>query len=311
MKILITGGQGNLGLWLVEHFLAHNHEVHVLGRDKKVENSHPNYRFLAADITNLSILTSVITERYDWCIHTASYNEHFHEGYAEKALLINAGGTRNLCDALSVHGVGKLVYFSTIHVYGLNVPYVDELSPVNPANHYGLTHYFAEKYIEHFCRKEGIAYSICRLSNSYGCPKLPDTDKWYLIFNDFCRQAHENGQIVLQSNGLLYRDFIWIGDVVNVVDRLLNSNGLGNGIVNLSSGTSISLYDLALLVIEAYNDFIGMSKGKVIINGEDKNSYPKVVFENEKLLSIFPMKFNSRHKEEANEIFSLLNVPIK
>ena len=148
MNLLITGGLGNLGLWLTHYFLDKGECVTVIGRTEKVIIKHDNYKFIACDITNQDDLGLAITKHYDFCIHTASYNEHFQEGYKAKALTINALGTDNLCEALLKHGVCKLIYVSTFHVYGTSSGNLTDLNEISPANAYGLTHYFAEKYIE-------------------------------------------------------------------------------------------------------------------------------------------------------------------
>ncbi|WP_445947440.1 NAD-dependent epimerase/dehydratase family protein, partial [Shewanella sp.] len=56
MKVLITGGLGNLGLWITHHFLEQGHDVTVLGRSERVIINHINYCFLRADITDINSL---------------------------------------------------------------------------------------------------------------------------------------------------------------------------------------------------------------------------------------------------------------
>ena len=305
MKLFITGGQGSLGLWFVEHFLANGWSVTVLGRTERVYINHPNYRFITADVANRQLLELVVDEYYDYCIHAASLNEHFLEGYAEKALAINALGTDNLCHALNKHGVGKLIYISTFHVYGASSGCVHENTPVIPKNDYGLTHYFAEKYIEKHHHLNGLNYCIFRLSNSYGCPKDLNTDKWYLLLNDLCRSAVRSGKIVLQGDGSSKRDFIWMGDVVKVVEIALANDQLQSGCFNLSSGKTYQVKDLALKVLDVYRRLYNQE----LKTNLDLTKVPDsegLSVDNTRLLSCIDYVFEERIDEEAESIMRLI-----
>lgn len=304
MNILVTGGLGNLGSWLVRDLLD-KHTVTVLARNERHVINHPNYRFVQADITQQLQLNQAIDCYYDVCIHTASYNEHFQVNYAKDALLINSLGTELLCQALARHGVGQLVYFSTFHVYGKSNGIVEESTPVNPINDYGLTHYFAEKYIEKHHRLRGLNYAILRLSNSYGCPTFKDSDKWYLALNDLCLQAFQLQRIQLKSNGLTTRDFIWMGDVVEVVCQLLHLSQPLNDTFNLSSGVSYSINQMVDRVQSAYWQEFG-EKVKVTVNQLDKTPPTNLFVSNQKLSAHIDHKYNDKIASEAKKIFKLL-----
>jgi UDP-glucose 4-epimerase len=305
LKILITGGLGNLGLWMTQHFLEKGFEVDVIARSETFTIKHKNYRLIQGDVTILTCLNQAITCYYDSCIHLASYNEHFNTGYECDALKINALGTENLCKALSNHGVGKFIYFSTFHVYGVSSGIINESTQVCPKNHYGLTHYFAEKYVELYSRKYGFGYCIFRLTNSYGCPKDRKTNKWYLVLNDLCLQSFQNREIRLESNGGVYRNFIWAGDVVGITEKCVSDLNLKNDCYNLSSNSSISIQDVALIVINAYQQKFG-NQVLLTMNEKDKSKYQALSVENTKLLFNLDWSFKDRMFEEALNIFTLL-----
>lgn len=306
MKVLITGGLGNLGLWLTHYFLEQGHNVTVLGRSERVIISHPNYQFLRADISDLNSLKVSINCYYDTCIHTASFNEHFKENYAEDALRINALGTEFLCQALMVYGVGKLVYLSTFHVYGISEGVVTEDSPIHPVNDYGLTHFFAEKYIEKHAKINGLKYAICRLTNSYGCPKDLNTDKWYLVLNDLCQQAIKSQKIVLTSNGRSLRDFIWMGDVVRVIEKISITEICINNVVNLSSNVTYSVVDIARYVQDSYYKLLS-KKIPIEVNDGDLSESPFLMVSNQKLMNIVPYIYSNQLLSEATNILKVLS----
>ncbi|WP_300180630.1 NAD(P)-dependent oxidoreductase [uncultured Aliivibrio sp.] len=304
MKILITGGLGNLGLWLTYHFLDAGNYVTVIGRTESIFIEHKSYQFISADVTDINSLSSAIDCYYDICIHTASFNEHFAESYSEKALLINSLGTENLCRSLLKNGVGKLIYLSTFHVYGVHNGLIDESTTISPLNDYGLTHYFAEKYIEKHAANSGLKYVIFRLSNSYGCPRDINTNKWYLIFNDFCKEAFEHKRITINGNPLSMRDFIWMGDVVNIIHQACVTKSCLNTCFNLSTSLSVSLMDLAKHVVSAYYELFGEQVDIVLL--KESIEVDELVVCNAKLKSILPVNFNGRFGSEAKGIFKLL-----
>lgn len=258
MRVLITGGLGNLGSWLTHHFSTNGVDVDVLAhRPRELTTSVP-YTLLTADITDpASLDTALQGKKYDVVLHTASVNDAFVKGYAELALQVNAMGTRNLLEALSrVPGAAlpHFIYFSTFHVYGKYHGEITEKTPTLPLNDYGATHLFAEHYVRMYHHHKGLPYSIIRLSNSYGCPRDYDSSKWYLILNDLSRMAFEKQEIILQSAGTAYRDFISMEDVCDVIYRL-SLLPAPNDTFNLSSESPCTLLEVAQEVQRAYHRY--------------------------------------------------------
>ena len=302
-KVLITGGLGNLGSWLSVHFANQGFDVYVLTRKAKIQLEGISYNIIEADITDLATLKSQITIPFDVCIHTASFNEHFLEDYATKALLINTLGTRNLLEALCVHGVKKFIYMSTFHVYGANDGHITEETPLFPKNDYATTHLCAEYYVKQFAFTCKLDYTIFRLTNSYGCPLDSNTDKWYLVLNDLVKSAYENQKIVLKTNGEALRDFIWMGDVCNIIEQATNLNTCD--IFNLSAGKSYKIVEIATIVKSVYEK----RYSKIVpieINKEDKNSYDVLFIDNHKLKRVVDFSLKDKFEDEINKIFDLL-----
>lgn len=302
-KVLITGGFGNLGSWLTMHFSAQGFDVYVLTRKEKIQLKDVVYKIIEADITDLEALKSKITMDFDICIHTASLNEYFLDNYPNQALLINALGTRNLLEALCVYGVKKFMYMSTFHVYGLSSGHITEETLLCPKNDYATTHLFAEYYIKQFGFTCKLNYTIFRLTNSYGCPMDKNTDKWYLVLNDLAKSAYENKKIVLKTNGEALRDFIWMGDVCNIIEQSINLNTCDT--FNLSAGKSYKIVEIAKIVKSVYEKRY-LTVVPIEINQEDKNSYDVLFVDNHKLKGVVGFSLDDKFDEEINKIFDLL-----
>ena len=303
-KVLITGGHGNLGLYIVSALVNLGCDVFVLSRKKDKLIEKLKYTVIDADIVSATQLREKLNFDIDYCIHLASYNEYFLENYPKKALEVNTLGTRNLLEALNIKKLKNFIYFSTFHVYGLNSGMIDENTAPNPKNDYASTHLFAEYIVKQFGFTHGLKYTILRLTNSYGVPFFKDTDKWYLILNNLVKDAIDDKTIKLKSNGEIHKDFVSMVDVARIVNTLLTKNA-SNEIFNLSSGQAYSLLELAKLIQEQYkkkyNENIEIS-----INSDDKNNYKRLDVDNRKLLNFIDFNFKDIIDDEVNNIFTLL-----
>jgi nucleoside-diphosphate-sugar epimerase len=211
---------------------------------------------------------------FDAIVHLASVNEGNAPNYPERALQINAFGTRNLLQWVQDTGQAKsthFIYFSTFHAYGLNHGVITEDTPLLPKHDYGLTHLFAEYYVRQFWATCGINYTTFRLTNSYGSPLEIGSSKWYLVLNDLCLSAAKTGVVKLGSNGQPVRDFVWMGDVCQVVKASI-LQGPANDVFNLGGGHTYSMLDVAGYVAEAYQS-LGWGEALVQVNEADTNQY--------------------------------------
>ena len=308
MNVLITGGYGNLGSWLVEAFAGAGHSVTVLSRSKKDFLNHIPHQFIECDITNAQSCQQVAGQGFNCIIHAASQNDYFIEDYARKALEINTLGTRNLLEAIKNEPSCRFLYFSTFHVYGAAGGSINEESPTRPRNDYASTHLFAEHYVRQFHATSGVPFEIIRLTNSYGCPLDRNTSKWYLVLNDLAKMAVEKQAIVLNSNGKAQRDFIWMGDVCNALLQLAQLPESTNSTYNLGSQHTYQVLEIAQAVQRAYQQRYNKEL-PIQVNEADTNPYDKVLqVDSSKLASIVALQPQERFAEEAEKIMELLEV---
>lgn len=301
-SVLITGGYGLLGSWLVRHFSDAGYQVAVLSRNQKSFINAP-HSFIRCDIRDHHELQKQLAgKEFDFCIHAASYNEFNDPGYLEKALPINVSGTKNLLHALRGR-IKKFAYLSTIHVYGRLEGLITEDSETVPTNDYGMTHLFAEHYVRQFASARNLDAAILRLSNGYGSPLSRDSDKWYLALNSLALSAFQDRVIRIQSNGEVSRDFIWNGDVCRVCEEILNLSAAG--IWNVSTGKNIRLIELAQIVREAYK-IKYQSSLEITWNTQDLTRYSPFQIDSGKIRSKLKLEFSDQILNETLKIFDLL-----
>lgn len=307
MKILVTGGLGNLGSWTTRHFLNLGHEVHTLSsRNRRVLEEYSFTRHFADVADAASIAQALEGQTFDAIIHLASVNEGNVPGYAETALRVNALGTRNMLQWCADTGQKPhFLYMSTFHAYGMAAGLVNESLTPAPRHDYGLTHLFAEEYVKQFHRTHGLPYTIFRLTNSYGSPLEKESSKWYLVLNDLCRAAVEQKQIKLASNGKPVRDFVWMGSVVQALE-LCMLKGSAQDVFNIGGGYTYTMLQVAEYVQAAYAEVTGTTL-PILVNEADMQQHDQSL---QVSISKLQMHINytpeNRLQEEARNIIKWL-----
>ena len=144
----------------------------------------------------------------------------------------------NLMAALKISGCEHFIYFSSDAVYSSQSVYVNENTPVEPEDLYGLMHRTRE-----IMSKELTApYLILRPTLVYG---NGDTHNAYGP-NRFLRSALSSGKISLFGGGEELRDHIAVEDIAELVILCLQDKT--QGILNLATGNSTSFFEVATLV---------------------------------------------------------------
>lgn len=172
MKVLITGATGFIGSRLCLLARQDGHEVVATGqRNNPVEVS----RGQALERAGVSIMEGSlldvqfarrVTEGCQGVIHLAAA-QHESNVPDEYFRQVNVDGTRTLLEAAVAQGVRRLVYGSTIGVYGSAAGgRLDETSPTQPVNIYGKTKLEAESVVRGYSKR--LEQSIIRISETYG-----------------------------------------------------------------------------------------------------------------------------------------------
>jgi len=261
-RILITGGFGYVGGRITRHLgrLRAPVNLRVLSR-RDLERVPPwagSVEVVRGDLRDLVALTTAVAG-VQAVIHLAAPDEVMSRKDPDEALEVTGQGTHRLLQASLEGGVRRFLYFSTFHVYG---PWargrITEETATRPVHPYAITHRLAEDYVNWFRHEHGLETLILRLSNAIGCPADPLVDRWTLVFNDLCRQAVLSGHLRLRSDGSQVRDFITLTDVARAIEHCLDLPDWGDGLFNLGSGRTLSVFELAKAIAAAYAD----SRGK-------------------------------------------------
>lgn len=170
-KVVVTGGSGRLGIWVVKEFQDHGYQV--INIDTKLPPPELNIKkTIIADLNNQAELYGVLLGA-DAVVHLAAIPDE--NTYPHNVIFQNnVMSTYNVLQAASMLGIKKVVVASSETVYGITMAvqpaapqYVpmDENHPLLPQSSYDLSKVVNEKIAETFGRRTGMQIVCLRIGN--------------------------------------------------------------------------------------------------------------------------------------------------
>jgi len=206
-RVVISGGTGYVGRFIVEECLTEGWNVTIMGRTP------PVYGYFSAPVTfiqaelghNHSYADAF--ENTDYFVHAAF--DHIPgkyrggEGDNPKGFVLkNLGGSTALFKQAKAAGVKKLVLLSSRAVYGTQKPGVnlheDEMS--DPDTLYGKVKYELEQILEKMSGPDFFGISL-RVTGVYGLAGTGKSHKWEKLFEDFADGKHIPSRIGTEVHG--------------------------------------------------------------------------------------------------------------
>lgn len=243
MKILITGGCGQVGSHVTELLLARGDEVLVIenfatGRREHLPEQHPKLTLVEGSIADPALVEKAFADfQPEALVHTAASYKDPDDWYNDT--LTNCVGGANLVSASLARGVKRFIYFQTALCYGLK-PLEQPITlghPKLPANSsYAISKTAAEDYIEF----SGLDFVTFRLANVIGPRNVSGP------LPIFYQRLSEGKQCFVTP---ARRDFVFVGDLANIVVRAID--GEGRGTYHFSSGTDVAIRELYDAVVKA------------------------------------------------------------
>jgi len=150
MNITLIGASGFVGTRLIE-LLKQTGNYQLTNIDKNNSPVHPKITTIA-DVRDKERL-KVLLQGQDIVVLLAA--EH-RDDVSPTSLYydVNVEGTRNVLDAMDICGINKIIFTSSVAVYGLNKDNPDEEHPADPFNHYGKSKWQAEEVLREWYNKD-------------------------------------------------------------------------------------------------------------------------------------------------------------
>ena len=195
-------------------------------------------------------------EGADAVVHLAGETEVLSAREPGPALASTILATETVAEVCAVAGTRRLVYMSTMHVYGARVApgvTLTEDMRADPRTAYAISR-LASEHLAAALAAGSYDLVVLRLTNSVGAPHDAGVDRWTLVANDLCRQGALEGELSLRSSGTQWRDFVSLRGVCAAIARAAapGPDGLPPGTYNLGSGRSVTVRSLAELVRDAF-----------------------------------------------------------
>ena len=146
-----------------------------------------------------------------------------------------------LSDLIFLNRKPKVYLFSSAGtIYGSSEKPVNERTGINPFGSYGLVKFVLESILENYANTYGFDYLILRITNPYGIKQIKTKSNGLIV--NLLNNYFQNIEGHLPNDLSIYRDYIFIDDLVSIISILLDKPI--NGTLNLSSGISYSIEDI-------------------------------------------------------------------
>ncbi|MGB0805819.1 MAG: NAD-dependent epimerase/dehydratase family protein [Salibacteraceae bacterium] len=211
MRILVTGGSGFIGGRLINELINLGHEI--LSIDKVAPSQDINH--IVADISNPSILT-LDYGKIDVIYHIAAQSGgYFSLGNPYEDAMWNSVGTMNVVKLAQHLKVQKLIYTSSMAVYGNTENAKEEMLPT-PISFYGVSKLSGEYYTKLVFEHSGIPFTIFRLFATYGAGQdLNNTHQG--ILSIYLDMALKSNTIRITGKKNRVRELVHVSDVVRAL----------------------------------------------------------------------------------------------
>ncbi|MDF3931522.1 NAD-dependent epimerase/dehydratase family protein, partial [Pseudomonas citronellolis] len=154
-------------------------------------------------------------------------------------------GTLNLCEAMREQGVRRVLFASSAAVYGQNGEgtAITEDLPKAPLTPYAADKLAGEFYFDFYRRQHGLEPAIFRFFNVYG-PRQDPSSPYSGVISIFTQRALDAQPITLFGDGEQTRDFIYVGDLVQLLVQALEAPRVAEGALNVGLNQVTSLNQL-------------------------------------------------------------------
>lgn len=249
MSILVTGGCGFIGSNFLNYATAkypltrfiNLDKLDYCARESNVVNR-DNYTFIKGDILDGYLLLKILNQyKIKTVIHFAAYS-HVDNSFDNSIEFTknNVMGTHQLLESCRIWGnLYKFIHISTDEVYGdvHKDMYMEETALLLPTNPYAASKAAAEMLVNSYKKSYNLPVIITRSNNIYGPNQYPEK-----VIPKFIKQNIDGVPYTIQ-NGDAKRSFLYVDDLVNAIDLIMEKGVIGE-IYNIGSDDEISIIEL-------------------------------------------------------------------
>ena len=264
--ILVTGSSGLIGSRFIEHIINRNNlqldesgfYPGIIGIDLEADwgNHFPvpgvrNFKIDLASDSAPEALDKIFTEYpikyvYHFAAYAAEILSYFMRSFNYKNNMV---ATSNIFNACVKHGVEKLIYTSSMSVYGdCYTPYMEIQRP-RPHDPYAISKAACEKDIEVSGEYFGLKWTIIRPHNVFGRNQNMN-DTYRNVLGIWMHHIYDGNPITIYGDGEQTRCFTEVTNILEPLYRCMEDRNTDGQIINVGGIQKLSLNQLADMVLE-------------------------------------------------------------
>ncbi|PWU68241.1 dTDP-glucose 4,6-dehydratase [Gracilibacillus dipsosauri] len=258
MNILVTGGAGFIGRWVVARLLKDGHQVWVLddlsnGRKENLKEFESNHHFNGltyGDIKDIPLLEKLFENSFDICYHlAASINVQDSIDEPSTTFANDVVGTFNILEQCKKNQT-KVIFMSTCMVYdkAMDDSGIKETNQVKPASPYAGAKLAAENMVLSYYYAYGLPVTVIRPFNTYG--PFQKTGGEGGVVAIFLKNKLAGKTLQIYGDGKQTRDLLYVEDCARFVVETGYASNVDGEIINAGLGKDISINELAKLIVK-------------------------------------------------------------
>ena len=234
--ILIIGGTGFIGYNLANFFIKKNYNILSISRSRAPKGRKlKKVKYLHVDISKNQLLKKKIKKylNIDYVINLGGEVEHNNFAKVYQSHFI---GLKNISNIFLKKKIKRFIQIGSSMEYGKKKSPQTEKSLCKPISHYGKIKYKASNYLIYLYRKYKFPVTIIRPYQIYGPAQFQNRIIPFVIYN--CLKSKK----FACSSGTQYRDFLYVSDFVDAINRCLITKKEINGeIINIGFGKPLNV----------------------------------------------------------------------
>ena len=262
MVVLVTGGAGFIGRWVVKKLLSQEKKVIVIDNlnNGKKENldefkDNPNLiEFLIGDIKDKQLIEDLFKKyKFSICFHLAAQiNVQESLDDPKKSFENNIIGTYNILEAARNINT-KIILIGTCMVYDLAdaSKSISETHPIKASSPYAGSKVAAEELALSYYYGFKLPVVILRPFNTYGPYQKTNMDGG--VVSIFVNQKIKNKNLKIYGKGTQTRDLLYVEDCAEFIVKASENEECIGEIINAGTGRDISINNLAMLIVNDKN----------------------------------------------------------
>lgn len=261
MNIMISGVGGLIGSWLARGFLKQGHRV--VGVDNMSGGMwsnlplqpNPLFHFFKTDLSNYSDMEEIFaSQRPEIVYHLAAIaREGASEFMPRLITATNIMASVTILELGIQYGMRRLIFTSSMSVYGKQEPPFSEKMPRMPVDPYGTNKAATEQIIEQMADTHGFEFVILRPHNCFG-PGVSISDPYRGVVSIFMNRIMRREPIHIYGENHV-RAFSYIEDCLLAIMRTADSKKAAGKIINIGGIAPTSIRDLAEAIIACFPEY--------------------------------------------------------